>query len=186
MGYNMREKGFVLIISLIFLVLMTMLGLAMFSGFIGNQMIAGNHREKSRAFDAAQTATNNAEYWLLQVGNAIASDDTLITGSVCSAMTSTPVVCSNALVTPTTLPWSVGVNYTPSGMSISSTGGVGTYAVNPTYYIQYLGLAPSGGGGLYQVTAAGQGGDANSAAVLQSVFQVSCKTTNLSSAQSKC
>jgi type IV pilus assembly protein PilX len=184
----MRQNGFVLIISLIFLVLMTMLGLAMFSGFIGNQMIAGNHREKSRAFDAAQTATNSAEYWLSQMGNAVSTADVLNTGIVCAnnGMVSSPVICSDAIPTPATLPWAVGSNYTPTGMTVSTAGGIGTYAANPTYYIQYLGVAATGGGGLYQVTAAGQGGDANSAAVLQSVFQITCNTSNLGGTQSKC
>lgn len=158
---------------------MTMLGLAMFSGFITNQMIAGNHREKSRAFDAAQTAMNYGEYWLSQPGNVVTGAGTPISGTTCSSMTTTPQVCSNALSNPTVLPWTAGVNYTPSGMSTS--GGQDTYATNPTYYIQYLGQQATAVS-LYQVTTAGQGGNVNSVAVLQSVYQITVQTTNLGGA----
>lgn len=177
----MRQNGFTLIVSLIFLVLMTMLGLAMFSGFNLNETMAGNLREKSRAFDAAQTALNFAEYWISQPGNALTGAGTPIQGTACStsSMTSTPTVCNNALANSTTVPWAAGVNYTPSGMTVNAGGGSGTYSANPTYYIQYLGPPLSGGGGLFQVTTAGQGGNANSVAVLQSVYQVTCQICNL-------
>lgn len=178
MGYDMRQQGFVLIVSLIFLVLMTMLGLAMFSGFITNQMVAGNHREKSRAFDAAQTAINFTEYWLAQPGNAVTSAGKPITGKACAGISNSPVICNNALTTPATLPWATGVSYTPSNqMAVNAAGGKGTYAANPQYYIQYLGQQVTGP--LFQVTAAGQGGNANSVAVLQTVFQITVQTSNV-------
>ena len=161
----MRQNGFTLIVSLIFLVMMTMLGLAMFSGFTLDETMAGNLREKSRAFDAAQTAINSAEYWLAQPGNATI-------GSTCSTALTTPQVCSNALANPTTLPW---VN---AGISVTPASGAGSYAANPTYYIQYLGTQASGNA-FYLITAAAQGGNANAVAVLQTVYKISVQSGDL-------
>lgn len=175
----MRQSGFTLIITLIFLVIMTILGLTMFNGFTLDQTIAGNLREKSRAFDAAQTAVNYAEWWLARPGNAT-------TGVACSStlgITNTPQVCSNNLLSsPTTLPWTIGMNYIPTGMSVSTTGGTAIngdakYYANPTLYIQYIGKTAAGS--YYSITGAAQGGNANAAAVLQSVYQISVQTSNL-------
>jgi len=169
----MKQNGFVLIASLIFLVIMTLLGVAMFKGYTMDQMMGGNLREKSRAFDAAQAALHTAEYWLSQPGNATQ-------GTACSGtgMVSAPRVCNDPLPSPTTLPWSDSVNYTPTQISVSSTGGSGTYAANPTYYIQFLGLDGSGAS-LYLITAVAQGGNANAVTVVQSAFKLSTSSGSL-------
>ena len=183
MGYDMKQKGFVLFVSLIFLVLMTMLGIAMFSGFITNQMIAGNLREKTRAYDAAQAAIDYTRFWLAQPGHALTSAGTPAATTVCAgtvtAINSPTPLCSDALATPTSLPWTTGVNYNPGTQMTISASGVNTYTVNPTFYVQYLGAAQSTGGYLFQVTTAGQGGNTDSVAVLQSVFQVTGTTNSL-------
>ncbi len=166
----MRQNGFTLIVSLIFLVMMTMLGLAMFSGFTLDQTMSGNLREKSRALDAAQTAINAAEYWLAQSGNATI-------GATCAGVLATPQVCSNPLSNPTTLPWASGVTSTPSAMIVNAAGGIGTYYANPTYYIQYLGA--QAGSMYYLITAAAQGGNANAVAVLQTVYKLNVQTSPL-------
>lgn len=169
----MKQNGFVLIASLIFLVIMTLLGVAMFKGYTMDQMMGGNLREKNRSFDAAQAALHTAEYWLSQPGNAATVTPT------CTGMASAPRVCGNALSSPITLPWAVGVNYVPgSMMSVSSTGGSGTYAANPTYYIQFLGLDGTGAS-LYLITAAAQGGNANAVTVVHSAFKLSTNSGSL-------
>ena len=182
MGYDMKQKGFVLIVSLIFLVLMTMLGIAMFGGFITNQMIASNLREKTRAYDAAQAAVDYTQFWLTLPGHALTAAGTPAATTVCAgtvtAINSPIPVCSDALATPTTLPWTTGVNYNPATQMTISASGVNTYTVNPTFYVQYLG-AQSSGVYLFQVTTAGQGGNTDSVAVLQSVFQVTGTTNSL-------
>lgn len=171
----MKQNGFVLIASLIFLVIMTLLGVAMFKGYTMDQMMGGNLREKSRSFDAAQAALHTAEYWLSQPGNAT-------NGVTCAGlgMASAPRVCSDTLLNPATLAsWTDGVTYAPgSMMSVSSSGGSGTYAANPTYYIQFLGLDGSGAS-LYLITAAAQGGNANAVTVVQSAFKISTSSGSL-------
>jgi type IV pilus assembly protein PilX len=72
----------------------------------------------------------------------------------------------------------MGSTYVPinvngsSPLTISTSGGVGTYFAAPRLYINYLGLGPSGQARVYQVTTIGNGGDANSIAVVQSTYSV--------------
>jgi type IV pilus assembly protein PilX len=171
-GHHRIQYGFVLIASLLMLLLLTILTLAMGKTFELQEMMSGNQREKTRAFESAETALNYAESWLNLPVNLTN------TGITCTAVTSTPVVCNNALTNPATLPWTMGVSYIPANMTISSTGGAGTYSNNPMFYIQYLGLglgtncvpvtAPCVP--MYQITALGFGGDSRSVAVLQSIY----------------
>ena len=166
----MKQNGFVLFVSLVLLVIMTLLGVAMFKGFTLDELMGGNLREKHRSFDAAQSALNYAEFWLSQPGNAT-------TGGACTTLAATPQICTNAMTTPTTLPWTAGVNFVPPGMTVQSSGS-NTYAANPTYYIQYLGV-DSFGATLYLVTAAAKGGNDNAVAVVQSVYKLSSSSGSL-------
>lgn len=169
-----RQRGAALVIALLILLMLTPLGVAMFRSFGLQERIAGNTREKQHAFQAAQSALQFGEWWLTQ-GNAS-------TGTSCTGALASTQVCSNAvaMATLTAAPWSTtGSTYTPinvngtSPMTISTTGGVGTYFAAPKLYINYMGLAPSGQARVYQVTAIGNGGDANSVAVVQSTYSVS-------------
>ena len=172
-----RESGIVLISALVVLVLMTILAISMFKSFGMQERIAGNTREKQRAFQAAQSALKYGEQWLAQ-GNGGA-------GSACSSLlyaNATPPttqVCSNPLTSSQTfaIPWQsagadIGVQYTPPGMTVTTSGGVNTYAGTPRTYISPLGQDPTGLAQLYQVTAMGYGGNANAVAVVQSVYAI--------------
>ena len=167
------QRGAVLVIALLILLLLTSLGVAMFRGFGLQERIAGNTREKQHAFQAAQTALQFGEWWLTQ-GNAN-------TGTACAGALAALQVCSNAvaMATLTSAPWVLGSAFVPtnvngsSPLTVSATGGVGTYFASPRLYLNYLGLAPSGQARVYQVTAIGNGGDANSVAVVQSTYSVS-------------
>jgi type IV pilus assembly protein PilX len=163
------QRGAALVIAMLVLMLLASLGVAMFRSFGLQERIAGNTREKQHAFQAAQSALQFGEWWLTQ-GNAT-------TGTACSGLLSATQVCSNA-VTMTTFtagPWTMGSPYVPINVNGASpmTGGVGTYYAQPRLYINYFGLAPSGTARVYQVTAIGNGGDANSVAVVQSTYSVS-------------
>jgi type IV pilus assembly protein PilX len=169
----MAQRGAALAIALLILLMLASLGVAMFRSFGLQERIAGNTREKQHAFQAAQSALQFGEWWLTQ-GNAT-------TGTACSGALAAAQVCSNAaaMATLTAAPWVIGSTYVPinvngaAPMTISTTGGVGTYFAAPKLYINYMGLAPSGQARVYQVTAIGNGGDANSVAVVQSTYSVS-------------
>ena len=165
-----REHGFVLALSLIFLVIITLLGIYMFNGFTVDQKIAGNYREKARATDAAQAALNYTETWLAQASNTYPGSWN--TGIVCNGVSSAPVVCSNALNTPATLPWPVYSSFTPQGISVAASG-ANMYSTQPVLYIQYLGSTSTNPPtALYMGTATATGGNANATAVIQTIYQV--------------
>ncbi|MDE1947680.1 MAG: pilus assembly protein [Burkholderiales bacterium] len=176
-----RERGFVLITGLIFLVVLTLLGLALFRSGGMQERIAGNTREKQRALEAAESALQYGEWWV--------SEQNRGTGTPCTAVTNGNVVanmkvCSNALANPTSLPWPAYASYQPPTMTVSTAGGLAAngdinYQAKPGVYISYLGLDSTGKAQLYQVTAFGQGGSASTAAVVQSTYKMASAVKDL-------
>ena len=169
-----RQTGMVLVTSLLLLIVVTLLAVGMFRSFGLDEKIAGNVREKQRALGAAETAEQYAESWLA-AGNGN-------TGAACTGLVAASVgqVCTNLLATPTQVPWTAGVTYTPtvtSAMSVSQVGGQGTYYAAPTFYIAYLGATAQGS--IYQIDAAGYGGSVDTAAVVEATYLVSSGVKDL-------
>ena len=181
-----KRGGFALITAMLILVMLSLLAVSMFRGYGLLEKIAGNVREKERAFQSAQNALQYGEWWLGQgspgLGQTCASTATILTMANMRA-------CSNG-VTNSTDPtnWVGGSIYTPPSMVVLAGGGTATdgnanldinYAASPRLYIAYLGLSPSGQQALYSVTGAGYGGSNNSVSVVQSVVAVTSKVTPL-------
>jgi len=164
MPTRQRRNGFALITALLFLMIIAILCVVMMRNMGLQGKMAGGFREKGRSFEAAQSALIYAEWWLAQ-GNGSS-------GSSCSAVVSSPVVCSNALSSPSSLPWTAGVSYTPSGMSIASSG-LSMFASSPMFYIQYVGVSSTTGYSIYRISAVGYGGNAQAVTVLQSTYAMS-------------
>lgn len=171
-----HQHGFTLIVGLLMLVVLTSLSIAMFRGLGLQERIAGNTREKERALSAAQSALQYGEWWL-RLGNAgvgkACSGKSVINGSDPTAIG----VCSNALTTPTTLPWDYRIEMLPAGMTVATGGDIAesgdiNYSGKPALYINYLGLSPDGQATVYQVTGAGYGGSSTTAAIVQSTYQL--------------
>ena len=182
-----RERGFVLIASLLVLLMLTMLSVSMFRSLGLEERITGNTREKQHAFFAAQSALQSAENWLSS-GNAGQ-------GTACSMTSPTPKaqICTLA-TTPSprnlaTTAWSCtfGATYVPPAIVVQGTlmqqlvpqtncagaTSPGTVYMDPQFAIALLGADPgSPGAYLYQVTSLGYGGNQNAIAVVQSVFSV--------------
>jgi type IV pilus assembly protein PilX len=178
-GFVGRQRGMVLVTALLLLVVVTLLAVSMFRSFGQNEKIAGNTREKHRAVNAAETAEEYAEWWLL-AGNGSA-------GITCTVnVVATPAapagqVCATG-DTPasfTSLPWALGVTYAPQGMSVTGNlGGLGSYYLPPEFYITYLG---SGGPAnnptaMFQIDAVGYAGSPDTAAVIETVYQIGPST----------
>jgi type IV pilus assembly protein PilX len=182
-----QQQGIVLISAVVILVIITLLSLSMFRGFGLQERIAGNTREKQRAFNAAETALEYAEWWLQQ-GNSLTAQCTSLLDA--NAATPTTQICSNPMTSSqlTTVPWvtsttNIGVTYLPPGMTVSTTGGTDTYTITPRFYITPLGVDPndpSKSAALYQITAAANGGNKNATAIVQSTYSVSSPVTCLS------
>ena len=183
-----RQSGIALLTALLILIMLTLLAVAMFRGFGLQQKIAGNVREKERAFQAAENALQYGEWWLSPANPNPPPQDTGTdcTTSSANITVTTPAdmrVCSTPLAKvsdPTN--WTGALVYTPPKMTVATGGGVAAdgngntdinYAQPPKLYIAYLGLSPTAKEKLYSVTAAGFGGSTTSTAVVQSVVAVS-------------
>jgi type IV pilus assembly protein PilX len=158
----------VLVTALLLLIVVTLLAVGMFRSFGIDERIAGNVREKQRALAAAQTAEQQAEFWLTSGANATTGVSCTTTQTLATA-----TVCSNLLTTPTNVPWNnLGVTYKPANMTVTSTPAAGTYYYSPSFYVAYLGPTPNGLGKVYQIDAAGFGTAPDSVAVVESTFAV--------------
>ncbi len=190
-----RQRGIVLVTSLLLLIVVTIMALSMFRSFGIQEKIAGNMREKQRALTAAVSAQVYAENWLINNSTAASAPCTVVLnanigqGQICSNQL--PLVVAGGDVTQ--LPWQiggvpVGVTYLPPGMSISAATSFSaanvanpTYFATPTFYISDMGasLDPTYPGEVYQVDAAGYGGNSITAAVTESTFVVYTTSSQL-------
>ena len=174
--------GFILIVGLFFMVILTLLSIAMFRSFGLQERIAGNTRDKQRSFEAAQSALQYGEWWLGQGNGGTGINCTgVVNGNVLTSMR----VCSNPLTIPTNLPWLIRTDYQPPQMTVAAGGGLAAlggdinYQAMPGLYVSYLGITPNGLAQLYQVTAFGYGGNANTAAIVQSTYQIKSAVKDL-------
>jgi type IV pilus assembly protein PilX len=191
-----RQRGLVLITSLLLLVVVTILAVGMFRSFGIQEQIAGNVRDKQRAISVAETAEQYAESYLSS-GNAASA--TACTTQVTYA---TPQVCSLTLqaqgVNPASVPWlisgaKVGVTYAPAGpvaLPVNATsqqtlGGFNTYSQTPVFYIGFLSTGTANGmiTNIYQIDAVAYGGSANTTAVVEATYQTQTSTKNLGETQ---
>jgi len=184
-----HERGFVLVTGMLFLVVMTLIGLALFRGTGLMNRISANTRDKQRAFEAAQAALQYSGWWLTQPSGggtgstcALNSNATVATLHVCTELLST------SLTTVAALGWKdQAFSYTVPGMTVATGGGTngsGTntdvnYYAPPGVYIERLGLDATGAAQYFQMTAYGYGGDQNSVAVVRSTYKQTAKSTNL-------
>jgi type IV pilus assembly protein PilX len=182
-----RQRGIVLISSLLLLLVITIIALAMFRSMGVGQKISGNSREQERALHAAVIAEQYAEWWLSSSANS--SQAPVACSATASANTSASnvLICSNALNSSVTLPWTsggnqVGFSYYPNATGATATNMSfapdasgsfsNTYYTAPVFYIQYLGFAADGGGIVYKVDAVGYGGNSLSVAVVESTYEI--------------
>ena len=173
-----------LITAMLLLIVVTIMAVSMFRSYGTQERIAGNTRDKQRAVNAAVSAQQYAEYWL---ASGAAPPKAACNGIVGSSVGQ---VCTNALVSPATVPWTAGVKYTQfTANSINGVSNVlqtganaatgdtanasASYYDVPYFYIYDLG--PNAGnpaGEVYQIDALGYGGTANTVAVVESTFVI--------------
>jgi type IV pilus assembly protein PilX len=204
LNFRARQRGLVLISSLLLLLVITILALAMFRSMGLGEKISGNVREKTRALHAAVVAEQYAEWWLSTPGNA-QTIAVVCNSSANADLSATQVlICQNPInptpvtlvANPQTLPWtdgngnSLGYTYYPNSTTspatqmkfntADSTGSfANSYQAPPAFYIQYLGLAADGGGNVYKIDAMGYGGNYLSVAVVESTYEISSAVNNL-------
>ena len=182
-----RSRGMVLITSLLLLVIVTLLALAMFHGVGLEYRIAGNNMDKQRALQAAESAQEYGEQWL--VTNAPQDYGAAeVWGIPCAAANftgvTTPVMCSNTLASTLSagnvgsVPWggssSLGVSYNPgSDLTQSSSGGQNTVAQLPVVYLSRLGYDLGTANSIdFTIDAWSYGGSSSTVSVVESVYRL--------------
>jgi type IV pilus assembly protein PilX len=188
-----RQRGMVLVSSLLLLLVITILALAMFRSTGLSEKISGNMRETERALHAAEVAQQYAEWWLSSGTNASLSPVTCNTTGNADLVATQVQICAitSALDNPVTLPWTsggsrVGFTYYPNSttattMSFVATNGSysNTYSQPPAFYIQYMGLGADGGGTVFKIDSLGYGGNQLSVAVVESTYEIGSGVKNL-------
>jgi type IV pilus assembly protein PilX len=170
--FRFREQGLVLVSSLLLLLVVTIMAVSMFRSFGIQERIAGNLREKQRALHAAVAAQQHAEIWL----GSNSSAAPVVCNTQLNANLNQGQICSNRLLTATTVPWAanVGVSYTPTNLTVAAASltANNVYFATPRFYISDLGASAGGNGEVYQVDAVGFGGTAGAVAVVESTYLV--------------
>jgi type IV pilus assembly protein PilX len=141
------QRGVALISAMLLLIIITILALSMFRSFPTQEKIAGNVREKERAFHAANSALQFAEWWLttnVATGDVVCGTQAvLLNGNINEGQ-----ICANALYTLpgqpagligsitnlSAVPWTVGgtligTQYIPNGMTTQYTTPLATALV---------------------------------------------------------
>jgi type IV pilus assembly protein PilX len=170
-----RQRGTALIMALVFLVLLTILGLKAMDTTALEEKMTSNTKDKNIAFESAETALTFGENWLYgQISRPqpfTSSGPHLFTPST----TDTPVWDQSGT-------WSSAVVY-PGTPYATASGGLAGVAQQPEYIIEDMGTVVESGGTLVQssdyqntgnsvfrVTALGYGATGVATAELQSVY----------------
>lgn len=179
-SFQLRERGVALVMALVFLLLLTILGLTAMSTTSLQEKMAGNAKDRDQAFQAAETALVFAENWL---NNQVAKP---VFPNTAQGLYQPDLTLSQGIWE--TLNWTGSsglVTYPGTPGQAVSSGGLSTSIVysQPKYIIEDLGELPESGGSLVmaqdykgkgntvlRVTARGTGGTDAAQAMVQSVF----------------
>lgn len=166
------EKGSALIISLIFLLLLTILGVASMQSATLQERMSGNSRDRNIAFQAAEAALRGAEDELSKAvvpnfDNSQAGFRQQVNNSGSSRYWST------------TYDWAVAAGADSGSQPYG--GVIGNVAAAPRFVIEELPPTPAVGesvklgqleeSGFYRVTVRAVGGTTDTAVILQSVYK---------------
>lgn len=170
------QRGASLVIALIFLIVLTILGLVALRSSTLHERMAGNDRDRAVAFEAAEAALRDAELDILRNLTAASPFDADCTNGLCIPAT---------VATPNweQVPWT---DETSRVYGVAS--GAGDYpldvAQQPRYIVELLPDLPAGagnsmnanarsstsGGTAYRITARGWGRRDTTQVMLQSVY----------------
>ncbi|MGN8157185.1 pilus assembly PilX family protein [Salinisphaera sp. RV14] len=183
-----RQDGFILVTSLIFLVVLTLLAVSAINSSTLQERMATNQREKSRALDAADSALSHVETLLASTGfrqcNPVMNPTA---GTSAAANSGCDTSASGLTVIPAGSGTSDSTSYYLSDQFWSQAG-VSSYqlpadasstGLNVQYVVEYVreqanDLNPGSAGTviLFRITARADGRSPASRAVVQSIYQV--------------
>ncbi|MHB1677038.1 MAG: pilus assembly PilX family protein [Sulfuriferula sp.] len=170
---SFKQSGMVLMLSLIFLVLLTLLAVSGMQGTILQERMAGNARDHMLALEAAETA--------LRTGANILGNPGLPSGTGIYMIPPPNSTSPAAYFTSTqqwdTYPWATSA-------ATLATGSVNGVAQQPQYVIERLsttpptngtqvtaiGFAAGAGHGYFRITSRGVGATVNASVILQEYY----------------
>lgn len=175
-----KQKGAVLIVSLLLLLVTTMLGITSMSTTVMEEKMAGNSRQKQLAFQAAEAGLRQAETWLNTNITTVTAFETLFnaggTAELYWERQPNPGLASKPVAFDIYNPnaWLIG-------NSIQTTQVLQSGQPNPRYIIEYMGrigeapldvLVPDDRRFAFRVTALGEGTDGITSYVTRSTFRI--------------
>jgi type IV pilus assembly protein PilX len=176
-GY--RQQGVALIMAMVFLMILTIIGVTVMSTTSLQEKMAGNVQDKHSAFQAAESALRDGEAVIETWTPATRPDFSLNTGGYYMPQPGT------------TAPWWETVVWDPAGSEANQLATtIDGVIKQPTYIVEDLGQLPSASGGtgslvtgfappsavagganMYRITARGVGRSDSAVAVVQSVYR---------------
>jgi type IV pilus assembly protein PilX len=182
-----KQRGVVLIVALVMLLVVTLLGVAVMSGASLDMKMTNNSQERQQAFNAAEAALSQAEAYLMSsTAPALTSYASSCAGGLCFFGTNagTPGVCnvipaSNVIPSD---PWTAasGLNvWSGTTKNMTATTISSDIAVTAKYIIEFRCYVPdlengtTNGNALYRITARGYSVAGNAEVMLQSTFRKS-------------
>lgn len=170
-----HEQGAVLVTGLIFLVVLTLLGVSAMSVNALEERMAGNSRDLNIAFQAAESGLRDAELDILKnISPASGFDASCINGLCLPPTSSTPLAQS--------INWS-DTSITRKYGAYTGTASLALVSSQPRYIIELLstlpaspgqsiatGIKPASSAVVYRISALGVGGRSESRVILQSLF----------------
>ena len=167
-GKSRTQRGAILIVSLIILLLITLISTTGMQSSSLEEKMTGNMRDRNLAFQAAESALAAGETYLNTISPlpspfcSVANGRFLPQDKNCDNTKETPQVWDN-------------INWNNTD-SIAYTGVLSNLSANPRYIIEDMGClpAPAVCPGLhnYRITARATGGSADTVVILQSIFQI--------------
>ena len=173
-----RERGSVLVISLVILLVLTLLGIGGMSTTIMQEKMVGNTRERERAFQATEAALRDAEDDI-QINIELETPfRPNCSGGYCEPASSGPDVWENSSL----VDWDSGANVIEYGSETATGAIVEGVGRQPGYIVERLQVVsvgeslissapPSSGNQWYRITAQGYGRTQNARAMAQSVYR---------------
>lgn len=167
-AWQFAQRGSALITGLVFLVVLTLLGLSASSGSIQRELIARNIRDQNLALQAAEAALQAAENWA-----RLNDNPGLVDGKLIVATNTCVAACESG----DSYWW--GKTGTVLGSGANQTKSFPGVAVPPAYLIEALppprtsmvsGTAPSTF--YYRITARGTGLSPNTVRIVRSIYRI--------------
>ena len=163
---KLAQRGTALVMTLVFLVLLTMLGITAINTSTLEERMAGNTKDQNLSFQAAETALRAAEVWVENTTAATQLTVNPANGIHTPSITGTEIWDS--------VNWS-GANVViyPGVPGATAAGTLGDVTTRPKYIIEIVSSVPLSPGTMItaRITARGTGASNDTVSMVQSNYQ---------------